>query len=552
MLSRFGVRTVVCSPGTRNAPLLVAFNRNPELRCISVVDERSAAFIALGIASAKGEPVALCCTSGSALLNYAPAVSEAYYSGVPLIVISADRPAEWIDQADSQTIRQPGVLAAMTARTLSLSSSNPSSEEYSWFVNRELNNILLAATTPGKNRPVHINIHLGEPLDLQEDDSADVSPRIVKRMLLSAPAVQLQQMRAFARDVLAGRRVMIVCGFMPPDSVVGNALRKIARNGNIVIVAEYTANLRGCDAISNPDTLLTYASSRDLDSLCPDVVIYAGGSLISRQLKEFIRNSNAECYRIGLDEILTDTFCNLQGVFETSPEVFFKALASSMRNVSPETGFKSLWHTVARDADIASDNLMDTMPWSDPVAVRAILRSMPGSYNLQVSNGMPVRYVCGIPDLRCHRFSCNRGVSGIDGCTSTALGASLLTDRTTLLITGDMSAQYDIAALSSGLVTPRFKMVVMANGAGEIFHIIKATRHFAELPTLISPQVEVRWNKIADTYGMRYFEASSGEQLSAVLPSFIAEKDFPAMLCVITSSEDSASIYRTYLKSLKY
>lgn len=541
LLVESGVKTVVCCPGTRNAPLLVAFARNSSLKCVSVIDERSAAFIALGIARTKKEGVALCCTSGSALLNFAPAVSEAYYSGLPLIVVSADRPLSWIDQADSQTIRQKDALADITAARYSV--DGDSSDH--WYAGRMLNEALLTALKPGKNRPVHINIHLGEPLNGEIDDSEDKPTRVIRNML-PHKSIPTAVMRRFAADCLADKKVAVVIGFMQPDSSLSAALKKLSAKRNVIVLAEYVANLHNCNAITNLDALLASIRSDESDYY-PDVILYAGGSFVGRSVKEFLRRSGASTYRIGFDDNLIDTFCNLCGCFETDPKSFFASLASAMVPLECSFDYSGLWHSASDAADKKTASLLEQMPWCDFSAVGRLMQILPENVNFQASNGMGVRYACSVPGIKIHRFDCNRGVSGIDGSTSTALGSTLFTDRTTVLLSGDMSAQYDIAPFASGLMDSRFKMVVISNGNGGIFHVIKATRNFPELDSLISPKVCFPAKALADAYGLAYFKAESFEELEQSARAFMNESGRPALLEIRTDGAASAELYRNFI-----
>ena len=548
LLVEFNVKTVICSPGTRNAPLLMAFNRNRMLKCHTVIDERSAAFMATGLSQARNEPVAICCTSGSALLNYAPAVSEAFYKGLPLIVISADRPLEWIGQADSQTIRQAGTLDNIVAASYSVSDGCNDDETNRWFVNRTLNEALLMATCPGKNRPVHINIHLSEPLDREVEDSEDEPVRVIKNML-PPPTVPTDVIRKFALESLKGKKILCVFGNMLPDYQLSKAICKLADNSCVTVIAEDNANLFGNAHLRTPDNLLATISAYE-ERYYPDVIFYAGGAIVSRSLKEFLRRSGAVCYRVGTDDNIIDTFLNQAGFFNVPPANFFRALSSALMPYRNGSDYKDRWLEASRASADKSMLELDKMEWCDFSAVAALLKHMPSKFNIQVSNGMAVRYAMNVPDVQFHRFDTNRGVSGIDGCTSTAIGATVDTDRTTILISGDMSAQYDVAALSSGLLSPRFKMVVLGNGNGGIFHIIKATRNLQEVDTLISPEVIFPARQLAEAYGFEFYEARSFEELEESISGFINEKSKPAMLLIDTSTSDSASIYRKYINNL--
>lgn len=545
ILPAYGVEEAVICPGTRNAPLIMAFSRCGRLQLSSVVDERSAAFIALGKALVSRRPVAVICTSGTALLNFAPAVAEAYYRHVPLIVISADRPQEWIGQDDSQTIRQPDALREFTLRRFHLD-GNPASETSRWHVNRMICEGMLAATghCPG---PVHFNVAIGEPIP-SVADVTPLSPRIISR-IDSASDISTDTARQLASE-LRGRRIMIVAGFLPPDATLHRALVRISAIPSVTILAEQTANLNDPRFINVVDeTLFLNPGS---EQLRPDVIISLGGSLVSATLKNYLRTSGAEHWLVGFyPEDAPDCFMSLSRVIGASPALFFRRLASAMQPLaSISSDFAESWRRFSR---AAAETAVAAMPndWCDLTAIRTVINRIPRKYNLQLSNGMTLRYALMQPMYAVHRVDCNRGVSGIDGSVSTAVGASTAYPGTTLLITGDMSAQYDMAAFYSGLLTPRFKVVVIANGDGGIFRVIRNTRHLPEMEPYLAATVRFPARQIAESAGIAFFEASSLSELTAVLPGFFAESDRPAMLVILTSSADSAAVTREFYKRLK-
>lgn len=232
LLVAHGVRDAVVSPGSRNAPLLMALSRQKQLNLISVVDERSAGFVALGMAVTSGRPVALVCTSGSALLNYGPAVAEAYYRRVPLIVISADRPVEWIGQDDSQTIVQPGALSGYVKRSYDLPADSEGRQM--WYENRLVNDALITAIS-GRRGPVHINVQIAEPINGLSDNHDDACDRVMNRVVsLIRPATSFptSAARALGSTIASPVKVMIVAGFLPPDKTLNKAMLRLSNLPN--------------------------------------------------------------------------------------------------------------------------------------------------------------------------------------------------------------------------------------------------------------------------------------------------------------------------------
>lgn len=548
-LSARGVRFAILSPGTRNAPLIVALERHPEITTKVVVDERSAAFIALGYAAISGEPVAIVCTSGTALLNYAPAVAEAFYRKIPLIVISADRPMEWIDQDDSQTIRQFEALSNFVKASYNLPDSDV--PDMKWYANRQINDAMTTALS-GRKAPVHINIQLCEPLT-ETGETGDDKFRTVE-MIEPQRTLETSFARQLGISIASPRKVMVIAGFLSPSPHLNRALRRLAALPNFIVFTETISNLHGNEFISRIDTTLSGISSEERDALAPDVVISLGGALVSRFVKTYLRKVKPkEHWHVGLSHTTVDCFQSLTTRIEMEPEVFFPQLASAMQPHTAPCRYGDQWR-IARDKAISTHQAyIAKAPWSDLKAFSVFMPKIPRGTNLQLSNGTSIRYAQLMGDTGYHRCDCNRGVSGIDGCTSTAIGAALAYNGMTILITGDMSAQYDLGALATYGVPPRFKMIVMRNGGGGIFRFINSTCSLPEVEKNFAATESVRLplEDIASGFGFAYFQACSEKDLREIFPKFINESSDPAILAVDTPAEIDAEVLRNYFKRSK-
>lgn len=549
LLVKHKVESVVLSPGSRNAPLIMSIARNPGLKKHLVIDERSAAFVALGIAEQTGRPVALVCTSGTALLNYAPAVAEAYYKNLPLIVVSADRPPEWIDQDDSQTIRQPGALANFVKRTYQISAEceHPTAQ---WWVNREINDAILMATTRRKG-PVHINISIDEPLTSTKNVARLDDERCVE-IIHPREDISVSEARWIAAELASPRKVMIVAGFHHPDGTLNRALAKLSTLPNVVVLAENISNLHFPSLIGNIDTTLSAVSSAEINDLKPDVVLSFGGALVSRLIKRFLRNCvGIEHWHIGINDRTIDCFKSLRKRVEVEPSVFFQQLASAMQPHKSYSVYASKWEALKKRAIESHQEYLAGIPWCDLDVFKKIYEQVPNGWNLQLSNGTPIRYSQLFTSKGFSRYDCNRGVSGIDGSTSTAVGASLCYDGITLLVTGDMSAQYDIGALSSSLLTPRLKIIVLCNGGGSIFRFIPSTASLPELNDYFACHVNLPLRNLCEGYGISYHSAVDRKSFEKEFELFAKEKTAPALLAVYTDGLLSAEILRGYFDRTK-
>ncbi len=539
-----GVEHVVVSPGSRNTPLIIAIARNSRLKKTIVVDERSAAFVALGIAEIEQKPVAVVCTSGTAVLNYSPAIAEAYYRNIPLIVITADRPDCWIDQNDSQTIRQVGVYGNFIKKSFTVS-AEVDSELARRVVERTVNDAIISATS-GQTGPVHINVSVSEPLNsMSERDGATTA---VIEMIEPSPQIALPVIRQLASQITSPRRVIILGGNYKPSQQLNRALTRLAKFDNIVVMCENLTNLHGDCFIDCIDSTLTAISHDERMALKPDVVISFGGAQISSMLKKYLRECHADHWSVGIDGHSVDTYLSLTKRIETPPEYFFSQLVSTLRHVETKCDYASEWLKAMKHGQLLDELYVKQAPWSDLKAIATIMKHIPRGWNLQVSNGMSVRYTQLFQTENVHRTDCNRGVSGIDGSTSTAIGASSVYNGTTLLITGDMSAQYDIGALSLPCISPRFKMIVMCNGGGDIFRFINTTSELPERDEYFATRLNLPLKGLAEAYGFNFYEARDSASLIDAFNAMSNDNDRPSMLAVYTSPDVNAGVMKEYLK----
>lgn len=547
VLAGHGIVDVVISPGSRNAPLIVAIARCGAFRIHSVIDERSAAFVALGIASQSGRPAALVCTSGTALLNYAPAVAEAYYRTVPIIVISADRPAAWIDQDDSQTIRQFEALENIVNLSVDID-SNYDSPDFAWYTNRQINDAILAATgrRPG---PVHINIRLDNPLGrLITVDDNPVESRII-RALRPEATLSKAAMVALAES-LADKRVLVIAGFGAPSRNISLGMRRLEKCSNVVVFHEAQSNIRGTtEAIGRIDATLAVMTDDELAEAAPDVVVTFGGSLVSRMVKKWLRHvSGLEHIHIGIGprDRSIDIFGCLTHRIEVDPDIFVGQIASSLARRACPSSFHDVWMSIRNRAEAHLRAFVGQTPWCDLWATQRLIERIPRSWNMHVSNGTSVRYLQLARYAGIHRIDSNRGVSGIDGSTSTAIGAATASSLTTMLLTGDMSAKYDIGALGLDFIPRDFRIAVLNNGGGDIFRFIGSTSSLAEREPYLALSPSLPLEKIAETYGFEYLHAADKIEFDKAIRRFTLATDKPVIFDIDTRKADNAAVLRNF------
>jgi len=541
-----GMEHIIISPGSRNAPLTISFARNENIKTTVIVDERSAAFFALGIAQQTRKPVGILCTSGSALLNYAPAVSEAYHQGIPLMVISADRPAMWVNQDDSQTINQDNIFCNIVKASYNLP-TNILVDEDSVYFNRICNEAFMKMFQ-FKNGPVHINFPLKEPLyDFKEKSS--YSQRII-RQINPMPIISPEDL-LYLRDCFSStKKILIVVSLQYPSVELNEALVLLSLQKNVVVICENVSNISGGKIIPCIDKIISTIKDEECLDFKPDLLINFGGALISKMLKSFLRtNKPKQHWYVAENDKFVDTFLSLSVHINLNPENIFPLLAKNIS--SSQSNYNLLWEKRYTKIENKHKEYFLDIKWSDMQAFDSILKTMPSNTNLHLANSSVVRYAQLFNTNKCWHVNSNRGVSGIDGCTSTALGASYVNDKLTCLITGDLSFFYDSNALWNKYIGRNFRVIVINNGGGGIFRFIKGPSELNELEKYFEHVQDINIDKIAQTFGLDYLRADNKSELDHVLEGFYEDAPRAKILEIVTPRKYNSEVLKNYFKSLK-
>ncbi len=553
VLASKGVREVVLSPGSRNAPLVLTVAHDTRLHHTVIVDERSAAFYALGLAQQLNQPVALICTSGTALLNYAPAAAEAYYQQIPLIVISADRPTAWIDQEDSQTIRQHKALSNFVKESYQFP-DRVDTDESCWYANRIANDAINHAMH-GRRGTVHINIPLAEPL--YKMTTKAVEPQRLFCKVDSVKQLPIEAIEKLAQSYITSPRVMIVAGFNAPDCELTEALLQLAALDNTVVLTENISNLRNEAFVTTIDRVLELIDEAD-KAYTPDLLISFGGSLVSRRLKAYLRNyPPREHWSIDVSEHPADTFTSLTTQIALPATAFLKQLTSEVSEVATAT-YKTYWERAKQQASVLHREYEQQAVWSDWKACSILFSQLPANSYLQLSNGTSIRYAQLFEHPHIYCCDCNRGTSGIDGSTSTAMGAAAAhPDSRTILLTGDISFVYDSNAFWIKSIPPTMRIVVLRNGGGGIFrYIIPQQREKWEetMEGCFETAMDIDVESIAKLHRWHYLKATNEEELTAALTSFtwIENSDKAVLLDLETPRMVNDKVLKEYFAYLRW
>jgi len=533
-----GVTQIVISPGSRNAPLILGFVSNPAFECYSIADERCAAFFALGIAQQSNKPVAVICTSGSALLNYYPAFAEAFYSQIPLIVISADRPLSKIDIGDGQTIRQVNVFANHSLYNANLTEG--ASEENDAQINEAINQ---AYSNKG---PVHINAPFEEPLYETEEELA-VDP-IISAFSKIPQEISIHDLMAASTIWNASAKKLVLIGVNQAKELDPEIVASFANDPSIVVMTETTSNLHHPSFINNIDTIITPFTEEDYEAFQPDLLITFGGMLVSKRIKAFLRKYKARAHWHIDPWRAYNTFGCLTHHFEVHPNAFFNQIAPYTTKVESDYSEKAQIIKAIR----AEKHQVYTakIPFSDFKAFEIILPTLPENSHLQLSNSSAIRYAQLFDIDPSITVNCNRGTSGIDGSTSTAIGAAIGISKPTVLIAGDIGFLYDSNALWNQYVPKNFKIILINNGGGGIFRILPGHKETPVFNTFFETSHCLTAEHLARMYGFEYSIASDESSLKTKLNTLFAKNEKPAILEIFTPTRDNDRILLQYFREL--
>lgn len=533
---QFEIDTVVISPGSRNAPLTIGFTNHPDIETISIVDERCAAFFALGIAQKRQKPVAIVCTSGSALLNYYPAIAEAYYSQIPLVVISADRPKHLIDIGDGQTIRQENVFQNHILHSANL-------QEGASIENRQSLEKAFSLLTHVKG-PIHINAPFDEPLyeTVPELSNFDI-------VIDDATPPDTIDYSDLATQWNAAKKKMILVGVHYPDTELELLLDRVANDPSVLVLTETTSNLHNERFISSIDNLIFNLTEAEFQELQPDILLTFGGLVVSKKIKRFLRSYPPQEHWHVNELRAFDTYHALTKHIQIDAHSFFDRFSALMQYQQDST-YESTWigyrdHTHQRHLDF-----LQKASYSDLTVFEKVLASIPNHSEVQFSNSAIIRYSQLFRMNKTVTVNCNRGTSGIDGSTSTAIGAAYASEHQTVLISGDLSFFYDSNALWNDHIPQNFRIILINNSGGGIFKIIPGPQSTNAIDYFEAPHV-LTAEHLCAMYGFDYSTASTIEEVGGQLQKIYTDADRPKVLEIFTPSQDNDRVLKEYINHLK-
>lgn len=534
ILSQKGVSDVVIAPGSRNAPLIQAFYQLMPQHCHSIVDERSAGYFALGLAIKKQAPVVVITTSGTAVLNLYPAIAEAYLQGVPLIILTADRPAEWIGQQDNQAISQRNVFANNIKASFELPVECTHPDEL-WHVNRIVNEAYNISVS-GVQGPTHINIPLREPL--YEPIKFTSKARIINVEHLQKVFVSEE----ITQKWNAAKSIVVCCGQMAPNEQLKQQIATLAEDQRVVVMCEPISNISEGAFVSADFVFTNSQLPQD-----PDLVIYTGGQIVSKRTKNYLRKlQNTAFCLVNEEGKHIDTFLQLDYIIRCSPSEFFTAIQKLP--VNSQSIYQQNWRTAIESAKKKADSFSKDVPFSDLSASKMLTSLLSKKDIVFAGNSSIIRYL-QMFELNAKEVYANRGTSGIDGCVSTAVGIAKACDSTVVAVVGDLSFIYDSNGLWNKNLPQNLKIIILNNNGGGIFSMIDGPRQQSSFSKFFEAHHPVDIKSMAHAFGVEYFGCSNAETLTNKYHEFYACKG-AAILEIETNNEVNTSVFSTFIENI--
>ncbi|MGI9526612.1 MAG: 2-succinyl-5-enolpyruvyl-6-hydroxy-3-cyclohexene-1-carboxylic-acid synthase [Weeksellaceae bacterium] len=540
-LINLGVQDIVISPGSRNGALTMQFANDNRFNCYSIVDERSAGYVALGMALETQKPVVVSCTSGSAAANYYPAVTEAFYQNIPLIVLTADRPAGYADLFDGQTIRQENLFEKHTYYSTQLQESEEDEILTSNFL--EIKKAVHEAII--HSGPVHINMPFSEPLYESIDDS-----------LISFDAIGLPKLpnnsidwEGLKKEYKAIEKVMILVGQQSPDASLQKLVKEVSAYENVIILTETTSNLHTGEHISQIDAVLRNIKGEMIEAFKPNLLITLGQRVISKKIKQFLRQNKPQFHWHVDLHWHPDTYFALSQKVNLSATSFLSSFLSDFK--PKDSNYKNQWLEIARHNQKSQHTFMQQIPWSDLLVFKEIIAHYPAEYGVHYSNSSVIRYSQLFKHTEHNPVYCNRGTSGIDGSTSTAIGFAMKSKDPIVLVTGDVSFFYDSNALWNNYIPANFRIILINNGGGNIFKIIPGPSKSNALETFFETRHQLNASHLATMFGFEYIQVSDGNNLNKVWQNFYAPSKSPKILEINTQEAPNAETLHQFIQVLQ-
>ncbi len=476
-------------------------------------------------------------------------LQKAFYQKIPLVIITADRPPEWIDQDDGQTIRQINLYSNYCKAFYNLPVETNHPDDF-MYAQRLIFEAFNTASEAGNEGPVHINVPFREPL------YGDVEKINIDYKIIDVPKIERKLSKEGERRILetwsGSNKKMIVCGLHKPDKELNNLLDKLAKDASVAIITETTSNMQYDNFICNIDAVIDSFYDKNMELVKPEILITFGSSITSKKLKADLRKYKPKYHwHISSTATHTDTFQALTDVLRVDEKYFFNLL--SIQNGRLKGSYGKDVKSLSIKANQMLLSYTSSIPFSDLKVLQTVLGNLPGNSDVHLGNSSPIRYanLVRTDAKKSINYFCNRGVSGIDGITSTASGAAYSSGRVTTLITGDLAFFYDSNALWNKYLSGNLKIIVINNSGGGIFRLIDS-KETPLLEKYFEAKHSMKAEGIVKAQNIPYYLAKNETELEQNLNKLYKDhKGKPAVLEVFTPNEVNAGVFAGYFKSLK-
>lgn len=530
LLKQFAIKHIVISPGTRHVPLVHDAEADPYFTCYSVVDERSAAYFALGLSEALDEPVCFTCTSATATCNYMPAMQEAFERNIPLVALTADRARYQRFHGENQCIDQVDMYRPYVRYAVDLPDVKNAEDE--WFCNRCVNEALLELSH-GCRGPVQINFL--EPLSIARLStfSADAIP-VARRIWRHDEPISWA---VFSDALRAKKRILVICGqHYDPSGTLGAMLSRFAARFNAVVTYDYFCNVQG-EGFVHSSLVAELLNGEELERLKPDLIITFGSKTYS-VLGTRYRGYGIEHWDIDPEGRVKDPIHSLRHIFACSPERFFDRVSETEGDNDGQ--YLRRWQERLRSIDRRTEG------FTNHAAIETVLAHLPERVSMHVSvlNSMRLTNFCDLPaHTTCMGNIC---ADGIDGALSAFLGQAASTQGLSLLIIGDLSYLYDLNASLIGAGS-NVRILLINNYAGAEFHYNISKHRIPTLDRYIAASHRTRIGQAVALSGMDYRSASNADELAAAAATFFSSSERPVLLEVFTDAHTDGEMLRRFL-----
>lgn len=543
LLKAHNINKIVISPGSRHFQLTRSLNADNYFKLYSIVDERSAAFFALGLIQRTNEPVAVCCTSGSAIANYASAVSEAYYQNLPLMLITADRLPAFLGQKEDQMIDQKNIFSGFINYSCQLPVIKTEIDE--WYTNRVINEACIKLSQHGKG-PVHINYPI---LSHSSDTYKTANLPDVRKITYNPADIDKDKWETYAKK-LKDKRIMIVWG--QSVNITDNlkaSLDDFCSKYNCVILTDRISNLQHSNAIDNAFVVLRALSLEERKKLFPNIVISIGGNMVfNNEIKGYLKatSNKFESWQVGVDGSISDPYRRLTQMFEMNEYSFFQNIVdTSQQKLKRNSEYYERWKEISESIEEPN------VKYSQLYVTGKLLKSLPNHSILHLANSHTIRMGHMFDFNKTVSCYCNRGVNGIDGCMSTAVGYASGSDKINFLIIGDLTFFYDMNALWNRYITENLRILLINNGAGAVMHSPTNQKPGSSIKSYTSAGHKTSAKGWVESLGIKYYSAKNKTEADKGIEVLINQKkEGPVLLEVFTNTEDDVLVFYKYFEEI--